>query len=307
MAGVEQVTNSIGQAYTESYGQSWADGREAGGSPSDSDGRATFTARSRRVALLSRVVEKEILPRLALIRASPGSDTAPARMTTESDTLELVSLLLGDQDDGAGTFIHLLELRGATPSSLYLGIVTDAARKLGQLWEDDRCDFARVTISLGRLQRVVRALSPRFQAAAVTPSTHPDTILLLPAPAEHHTLGLVILSEFFLREGWHVIGGPVAAGLVPGGFDAAATVGGTWVDIAGFSLGSTSRVEGLTACISSVRKASKNRYLFVMVGGPLFLEHPELVARVGADSTARDAASAVRQARGLLSMRAAAE
>ncbi len=307
MAVVEQVTNSIGQSYTEPYGQSWADGREPEGLQSDNDQRTMFTARSRRVALLSRVVEKEILPRLAVSRASAGADTAAAHMTTESDTIELVRLLLGDEDDGAGTFIHLLELRGATPSSLYLGIVTDAARRLGQLWEDDRCDFARVTISLGRLQQVVRALSPRFQAAAVTPSTHPDTILLLPAPAEQHTLGLVILSEFFLREGWHVIGGPVSAGPVSGGCDAAATVGRTWVDVAGFSLGSASRVEGLTACISSVRKASKNRYLFVMVGGPLFLEHPELVARVGADTTARDATAAVRQARGLLTMRAAAE
>ncbi len=302
MAVVENITNSIGASYTEPYGGNWTEEREVGGFQANSDDRGRFTARSSRVALLNRVVEKEILPRLALSRASTGAERTATHMTTENDTTELVRLLLGREEEGAGTFIAMLELRGATPTSLYLGIVTQAARRLGQLWEDDRCDFAQVTISLGRLQQVVRALSPRFQAAAITPSTHPDTIILLPAPAEQHTLGLVILSEFFLREGWHVIGGPVSVG-----YDAATAVGNTWVDIAGFSLGSASRVEGLTACIRSVRKASRNRYLFVMVGGPLFLEHPELVSRVGADTTAPDAMAAVRQARGLLSMRAVAD
>lgn len=302
MTVVEQVTNLIGPSYTEPYGRDWTEGREDGDFASAVEDRTRFTARSRRVALLTRVVEKDILPRLAMAHAAGRPGSTAVHTTTESDTLELVRLLLGREDAGPGTFIALLELRGATPASLYLGIVTDAARRLGQLWEDDRCDFARVTIGLGRLQQVVRALSPRFQAAAVTSPTHPDTILLLPTPAEQHTLGLVILSEFFLREGWHVIGGPVSTG-----YDAAATVGSEWVDIAGFSLGSTSRVEALTACIRAVRKASRNRYLFVMVGGPLFLEHPELAARVGADTTAPDAVGAVRQARGLLSMRAAAD
>ena len=44
-----------------------------------------------------------------------------------------------------------------------------------------------------------------------------------------------------------------------------------------------------------------------MVGGPLFLQRPELVTRVGADATAADAPAAVRQASGLLAMRAAAD
>jgi hypothetical protein len=38
-----------------------------------------------------------------------------------------------------------------------------------------------------------------------------------------------------------------------------------------------------------------------MVGGPVFIEHPELVAQVGADATAADAWQAVVQAQGLLS------
>ena len=35
----------------------------------------------------------------------------------------------------------------------------------------------------------------------------------------------------------------------------------TWVDVAGFSIGSIEHLDGLTACIRAVRKASRNRYL----------------------------------------------
>ena len=264
---------------------------------------AGVLAKNHRSILLNRMVEAEILPRLALARAGAADRPAeprPSPSTTEDDTTELVRLLMHQPDGSAWSFIELLAQRGATPTSLYLGIVTQAARRLGELWEEDRCDFAQVTISLGRLQQVVRALSPTFQAAALPKSAHANTILLLPAPGEQHTLGLVILAEFFQREGWHIAGGPVSTG-----YDATELLRTNCVDIVGFSIGSVNRLEGLAACIRSVRNASRNRYLGVMVGGPLFLQHPELVTRVGADTTAADAPGAVRQARGLLAMRAA--
>jgi methanogenic corrinoid protein MtbC1 len=129
---------------------------------------------------------------------------------------------------------------------------------------------------------------------------------LLPAPGEQHTLGLVVLAEFFRREGWQIAGGPVSSQAATGA-DAAKAARDTWIDVVGFSIGSASRVDGLTASIRAVRKASRNRDVAVMIGGPLFLLQPDLVGRVGADMGAIDAQAAVRQARGLLAMREAAD
>lgn len=262
-------------------------------------------ARSRRSALLNRIVEQEILPRLALARA--GGTTRPTEtsrelVTTDDDTTELVRHLLDCEDNGARAFIESLERREITAASLYLGIIPQAARRLGELWDEDRCDFSAVTIGLGRLQQAVRALSPSFQRTALNRSAYANTVLLLPAHNEQHTLGLAILSEFFHREGWHVTGGPVSTG-----YDAAELVRRTWIDIAGFSITSISRVDDLAACIRSIRKASRNRNLGVMVGGPLFLRRPDLVTRVGADTMATDALNAVRQANRMLAMQAAAD
>ena len=264
-----------------------------------------FQSRNRRSALLNQIVEAEILPRLALARthaAPKATATRAGHATSEDDTAELVRLLLGPDDERAFGFVESMEGYGATPASLYLGLITQAARLLGVLWEEDRCDFAQVTIGLGRLQQIVRALSPGFQMGAVSRSAHADTVLLVPAPGEQHTFGLILLAEFFQRDGWHVAGGPACTSA-----DAATLVHDSWIDIVGFSAGSSKHIDSLTACIRAVRKASRNQCLGVMVGGPLFLQRPELVSRVGADTTAADAPSAIQQAKGLLAIRAAAD
>jgi len=258
--------------------------------------------RSHRKALLASIVEAEILPRLARSRpnAAAAGATVPAA-TSDDDTVKFVSVLLTEESCHAIAFIETLRLRGVPPASLYLGVMTQAAQRLGELWDQDRCDFAQVTISMGRLQQVARALSPYFQLESLRrPQT--ENALLVPAPGEQHTFGLVMLAEFFRREGWYVAGGPVTSAK-----DAAGIVRDTWIDVAGFSIGSAGRVEGLAQCIRAVRRVSQNPDLFVMVGGPLLLTQPDLVTRVGADTTATDAAAAVRQARGLLAMRAAAD
>ena len=98
------------------------------------------------------------------------------------------------------------------------------------------------------------------------------------------------------------LGGPASGGKGP-----VDIVRATWVDVAGFSIASTVRVETLASCIRDVRRASVNTDIKVMVGGPLLQTRPNLVQELGADASAFDAAGAVREARGLVSMRTAAD
>jgi MerR family transcriptional regulator, light-induced transcriptional regulator len=258
--------------------------------------------RTQRRKLLTSVVEAEILPRLTRFhRTAAGSRARDAQTTTKDDTKALVNLLLGQEDERALQFVDGLRQRGVTPATLYLGVVTEAARILGVLWADDRCDFVQVTLSMGRLQQILRALSEPFQMEAVH-KANAETVLLVPGPGEQHTFGLLMVGEFFRREGWHLAGGPATSAN-----DAATIVQQRWVDVAGFSIGSLSLVERLTRCIQAVRKASQNPHLLVMVGGSLVLDRPGLAARMGADGTAIDAAGAVQEASGLLGLKAAAD
>src|ERR1700712_4456396 len=259
MAYVEQVANSAG---SPSNARDARNGLNDSMTLSLTDSDIGRLNNNRRSSLLNRVVEVEILPRLALAPAgivTKQASNRTDRATTEINTDKFVRLLMGRKDDSARIFIERLASSGATPASLYLGIVTRAAQRLGELWDEDRCDFSQVTISLGRLQQIVRALSPGFQAGSVNQSAIADTVLLLPVPGEQHTLGLVILAEFFRREGWHISGGPLSCSHDPAGF-----VRDAWVDVVGFSIGSIRHLEKLASCIRMIRKASRNRDIGVM-------------------------------------------
>jgi MerR family transcriptional regulator, light-induced transcriptional regulator len=126
--------------------------------------------------------------------------------------------------------------------------------------------------------------------------------MLVPVPGSQHTLGLLMVAEFFRRAGWVVWGDPAATiG------DLTHAVRAQWFDMAGFSMGTETQCDVLKKTIASVRKASLNPSMTIMVGGPVFIEKPELVERVGADATAADAAQAVEHAASLLARSRQAE
>lgn len=255
--------------------------------------------------LLSRMIAAEVIPRLARgLRAAPVPEpVAPLAVTppgvAATDVADVVALVLTAEADIVFAHVQILRGRGLSVQAIFLDLLAPVARRLGEMWEADTCDFAQVTIGLVRLQQVLRRLSPAFQDDAAAPDLALRA-LLMPAPGEQHTFGLVIVSEFFRRAGWEVSGAVHASDR-----ELQDLVGGTWFAVAGLTLGSESRLDALVSCIRLIRAASCNRHIGIMVGGPLFLARPHLVAQVGADSTARDAPEAVLQAHRLLNLQPA--
>lgn len=296
-----------------------------------------------RLARLVRTIEVDIIPRLMdahrvpeVAGQAPGAEPGhpadgppvsvavrPARPLAELEpTLtpsRFASLALNGQDAELFGCVDALVARGCSVESLYIDLLAPTARHLGQLWVDDRCHFADVTIATGRLQQLLRRLSPLFSQSR--PSA-PDgrRVLLLPAPGEQHTLGLAMVADYFTRAGWLVsAGGTLADGEPapmcrsegrPSGDAAEVFVRETlrcvrrdWFDVIGISLGSARSLDSLRSFIAELRQASRNRGLGILVGGPLFARHPERVHEVGADATAADGIGAPAAAEQLLSQR----
>jgi methanogenic corrinoid protein MtbC1 len=189
---------------------------------------------------------------------------------------------------------------GATLQQICLELLSPAAVKLGMMWEDDEVDFLDVTLGLGRIQRVVRDLGRRV--AAETPmSGDAGQAFLCGMPEEQHSLGLAMVAEFFVADGWGVTVGPPL-----GTDDILHEIGAHWYDVVGLSAAVVERMPRITEVIRSIRGASLNADLAVMVGGRAFDGHPDLVARVGADASAPDAAQGPLVARTLVQARRAA-
>ena len=258
-------------------------------------GSPTSSIRMERRDQLARTIENEIIPRL--MRAHCG--TAPVASGAGPDLAEVeavAALALGT--DGAGVARHVESLRknGLSLEALCSSVLAPAARRMGEMWEADLCGFAEVTLGLYRLQAVLRELGPEFPSG-LRGQERGLNALLVPVPGESHTLGLSMVSEFFRRAGWSVWGCPPLSVR-----ELRDTVAGTWFDVAGMSVGCASAIEAAAASIRAIRESSRNPNIGVMVGGPVFVAHPEWVAKVGADATAPVAAEAPRQAEVLVSM-----
>lgn len=243
-----------------------------------------------------REIEAALVPRLLLSRppvVSAGPVSAPL---DEAEVREFVAIVLDEDDANVLGYAVRLQARGISVESIYLDLLAPAARVLGEMWSDDVCGFAEVTIAVSRLQLVLRDLSQTFvrdraDAALV------GRVLLACTPGEQHSLGLFMVAEFFIRDGWGVHVGPPLSeeGLL-------AQARASWYDVIGFSVACDGRLDHLKREISRMRKASLNPRVLVMVGGRAFNEQPDLLARVGADASAANAELAPEVARQLLAL-----
>ncbi len=238
---------------------------------------------------LARIVNLEIIPRLMLLHGGASAAPEPTRpdVVITSAHVETLSHLAVDGDAGsAEQFVAALMAAGAQRQQIFLHLLSPAAKLLGVLWEDDVYNFAQVTVGLWRLQQLLHAQSQRGQATEVDGQSH--RLLLTHAPGAQHTFGAAMVGEFFARDGWHVHYEPQSAWA-----ESQAAVDCGWYDVLGVSVATDDAVASIASAILKVRKASMNKRLFVMVGGPAALSVPDLSKRCGADAMALDAASAV--------------
>jgi methanogenic corrinoid protein MtbC1 len=240
---------------------------------------------------LEKVIEAEIIPRL-LMSYAPDAPSIASSASRKAPTTEDFTKLLLDQgpDEGLARMEALLA-DGQPMNTILLEHLAPAARRLGELWESDDCDFVEVTVGLRRLQFILQMLPPARPERGAE-SGRPRKILLLPAPGETHVFGLSILTRFFVADGWRVEQTTERSH--------AETLSNDWFDVVGFSLGGSVLANNLAVAIGEARAASRNPSISVLVGGAAFVARPELAQSVGADAVARDAPHAVALAQSLL-------
>lgn len=246
---------------------------------------------------LQRTIESDVIPRLMMAHRAGAIPPEVARAAGEelstADVEEFVRRVREGPGDRALDYVKALRHGGVDAEAVYLDLLAPAARRLGELWEQDECDFVRVTMALGRMQRILRKLTPCFHKSG-DPSNCSGRTLLTCVPGEEHSLGLLIVAEFFVREGWAVqVGAPFEADEI---LD---MVGERPFDVVGFSVACDDNLHELSRHIGRIRDRAVNDDLAILVGGQAFRDRPELSEKVGADASAPDARAAVEVAHAL--------
>lgn len=258
-------------------------------------GRRTRSEDRRVRRAVQTVLENAIVPRLMNAHRSPlpalpesgGSAAASLRHTIESAQVQaLVDISLNGEAEQTRAFVMRLRDEGVSIESLYLDLITPAARRIGAMWEADTCDFVLVTLALLRIQQVTYDLSPEFILSGTEPSSR--RVMVAPVPGSHHTLGAAMVADFFRRDGWDVFSSHELSRA-----ELLRLARKEWFDVVALSISAPNQLVLMTALISDLRKVSSNRGILVMVGGPLAQSVPDLATRVGADAVTLDAKEAV--------------
>jgi methanogenic corrinoid protein MtbC1 len=239
---------------------------------------------------LASVVFEDIVPRLHTLHHELSAKDAEEVFSPE-DITEFGEILINDDSAAADLFVEKMRAHGRSEESLFLGLMAETARHLGALWEDDRCSFVDVTIGVARLQKMLCA----FNGVCDSVVMDGHRVLLCTLAGERHVFGVDMVACFMRRACWDVeVRKEVESRHVS---DAVAD---ERYAVMGFTLSAEAGLEMLCRAIQSGRAASLNPKIAVIVGGPLFRSQPNLVAQVGADAMASDAATASLLAKRLL-------
>jgi len=251
-------------------------------------------------AMLGRTIESEVIPRLMMVhRNSAARENLPTLLHVNAhvnaeDISELARIVIEHDTSVASAYIDALRNQGVPIDAIFMELLAPTARLLGEMWKADQCCFTDVTIGMARLQQIVHELSPEFERENAQ-AFEGRRILLLTTPGEQHTLGLMIVEEHFRRFGWD------CSSSAPKDIrDISRLVRAQHFDVVGLSVGGSAVLESVPASIQAIRKSSVNKSVVVLVGGNIFLENPELAARVGADAMAEDGRHAILQLRSML-------
>src|SRR5271163_2990522 len=117
-----------------SIGEGWDDTREG----HDAASAAVLSAR------LHSVVFERVLPRLALIHQAWKAGAAESLPTAE-DIEAFGAAILQTDSTAAHQLFQQMQERGLTVDVLFERLLAPTARRLGELWFEDLCDFVDVT------------------------------------------------------------------------------------------------------------------------------------------------------------------
>jgi methanogenic corrinoid protein MtbC1 len=187
---------------------------------------------------------------------------------------------------GAFRVVDAASGAGLDLATIYMEVFQPALREIGRLWQENALSVAEEHLATAITQA---AMARAFEHAVEWGAEGGPTLVAACADVERHEVGLRMLCDLLECEGWSTT---YLGATVP--LDAlAAMVRQRRPDVVALSATLPPHLPRLRAMVRAVREAGAPPPL-VLVGGRPFLADPTLAARLGADLTATDAATAVR-------------
>ena len=254
-------------------------------------------AQGARINLLP-AVRSQVIPRLhAALQGTLSLPrlTASAAAPLAAEIHLLADRLLAGDERGVREQFDSLRQAGHSIETLFLELLAPTGCHLRDLWRDDDCNLAEVSLALCALQGILRHYAGEFHAECSRRGAGLRALLVSPSRASSDLglpiFGLVLMSEFFRREGWDTW---VERDLKSPDFHG--TVRAEWFDLVEILATDDNQLDAISAGIRSIRRGSPNPSVGIIVCGQIFLDRPDFARLVGADRVATDPLSSLSQA-----------
>lgn len=253
---------------------------------------------------MRETVERQVIPRLrealnARLAEVRPSALARVRPDAAPDVEWLADRLALTDDDAIAARIAAARRGGLSLERVYLDWLMPTAIHLAEQLASDMRGLAETTLAFFQLQRLLRLYATEFCAEKGQPESGLRALLVAPTQAGTDpglpVFGLLLMSEFFRREGWDAR----AERDIKGG-TFRDTVVNEWFDLVEVLATSDHDLDAIASGIRLIRRGSPNPEVGVIACGRVFQEHPELVAMVGADRSALDPLSSLSEAKQLV-------
>lgn len=252
---------------------------------------------------LNKTIESEIIPRLLMGHKldsahDQAADQANDMQVKQTEIVDFCQTLLDGPVEECFSYIDRMQKSGHSLISLYMNLIPASTRRLQELWENDENSFTEVTLALGRAQNLIHQLSPIFVNLGNF-SDFQGSALLINAPGSQHTLGILMLGEFFKQAGWNT-----AVEIEISSEELKDRIHSQAYDLVAISISCDAQWDTMEALLKEIKIVSKNQGILTMAGGPLFDYNPELLTVCSADVCALKAEEAIKTVSDLLSKRA---
>jgi methanogenic corrinoid protein MtbC1 len=230
------------------------------------------------------------------LELKPHSSAHLTWQTIEDHADNFVALITRDGPQKTEQYIAELLNLGMGVDSIVLELIPRIARKLGDQWLSDSLSFTEVTIATGRLQKLIYSLDHLFQETRTNPSTA-HSILVTAAPGSHHTLGPLILSNYFTWAGWNVL-----SESTPSQRYIETTVARKSLTAVALSVADYDQLDQLPALIQAIRSKSLNPAIIVLTGGSLYNSDALSFGHIKADIKSNTPEEALHQLNRILNI-----
>lgn len=198
----------------------------------------------------------------------------------------LITAALSGKKDAFADLLRELKRARVSAAALADIYIPEAARRMGDAWQNDQMSWLDVSVGVGRMQSLLREIGMAWVADQAGDTGH-GTVLLIVPDREQHTLGPMVAMGQLRR-----FGVSVCLRIAPSHNELRSLLAARQFDGVLISIATKDKLESVSKTVQFMKSVA-SKPLPIVVGGAVTPNVEDLAACTGADLASNDICAAL--------------